>query len=33
MGQNGFPKMIELSVNAAKLSVNTAELSANDAKF
>jgi hypothetical protein len=33
MGQNGFSKMIELSVNAAKLSVNSAELSANATEF
>jgi hypothetical protein len=33
MGQNGFSKMIELSVNAAKLLVNSAELSANATEF
>jgi hypothetical protein len=33
MGQNGFSKMIELSVNVAELSVNSAELSANAAEF
>jgi hypothetical protein len=33
MGQNGFSKMIKLSVNVAKLSVNSAELSANAAEF
>jgi hypothetical protein len=33
MGQNGFSKMTELSVNAAELSVNSAELSVNAAEF
>jgi hypothetical protein len=33
MGQSGFLKMTELSVNAAKLSVNSVELSVNAAEF
>jgi hypothetical protein len=33
MGQNGFSKMTELSVNAVELSVNSTELSANAAEF
>jgi hypothetical protein len=33
MGQNGFLKLIELSVNAAELSMNSTELSANAAEF
>jgi hypothetical protein len=33
MGQNGFSKMAELSVNAAELSVNSTKLSMNAAEF
>jgi hypothetical protein len=33
IGQNGFSKMTELSVNVAKLSVNLAKLSANVVEF